>query len=81
MSGSPVYLMVSRKRTITEIALWLLLFAIVLGAYQYTNYVSRQMCGVVALQDGIYKNTPPTMPTGKQMAIEFDKLSRKYKCK
>jgi hypothetical protein len=40
----------------------------------------RAMCNVVVVQDEVYRETPPTLETGKRMAKAISDLRRAYHC-
>lgn len=80
-NGKATYIMIQRKLIIAWIASSSIIFILVLGSYQYANYVARQMCGVISISNASYKKNPPSLATGQSLAKEFDKLNKKYHCK
>jgi len=41
---------------------------------------ARKLCGIVVAQDNAYSLTPPSTPTGKQIAAAMHKLRGDLKC-
>ena len=81
MNEQRVFILAKRKLVITWLIGYVLLLGLVLGSYQYTNYVFRQLCGLISNSDDVYKESPPPSSTGKNMAKEMDRLRNKYHCK
>jgi hypothetical protein len=75
-----VYLMIPRKLVVGVTSLWLVLFIGVLASFQYTNYVARQLCGVINISNDAYKANPNPSPTLQRLIKEFDKLNKHYHC-
>jgi hypothetical protein len=50
----------------------------------YTNHAiaesQRKLCAVVSTLDDTYAQTPPTTPTGRQLAAEMHVLRLSYRC-
>ena len=82
--GKPTYVMVSRNLIITWLVSTVILLALVLVSFQYTNYVdtrsNKQWCGIVNLFNDTYKDSPPPPGRGQTLADEFIKLSKKFSC-
>lgn len=76
----PVFLVIPRKLIITWITINAVLFVGIIFSYQYTNYVARQLCGVIRISNNAYDANPNPSATGKTLATEFHKLAKKYHC-
>jgi hypothetical protein len=54
------------------------------GSLLYANAAAEQaqhrLCGLIVAQDDVYRETPPTTPTGKRVAVEFAQLRRDFDC-
>jgi hypothetical protein len=80
----PVYIMVPRKLIVTWLSTTLLMFVLIAGSYQYTNYVDRKSnglwCGIVNLFNDTYKKSPPPSTAGQILAQEFIRLRKGFHC-
>lgn len=56
----------------------LALGALIAGRIQRAG--DRNMCGVIAAQQQVYAETPPSTPTGRGLAEAWDNLSDRYGC-
>lgn len=67
---------------------WLLsitiIFIMVLGAYQYANYVDRssnqRWCALILLFNDSYRENPPTTELGRTIASEMLKIQKDFSC-
>lgn len=66
------------------IRIWLIVNIILVVLFcvsiQYTNYIAKQMCGIITTQVDTYKKEPPPTATGKLMEVKFNEVSKKYHC-
>lgn len=78
------YTVVSRKLFITWISTNIVIFALILASFQYTNYVDRKsnslLCGIITMYDDSSRKNPPTSSLGEAIATEFHKLRIGYHC-
>jgi hypothetical protein len=76
-----VYITIPRKLMIAFISVDIALFVGIIASYQYTNYVSRQLCGVITISDDFNKKNPSPLPAQQAMAKEFTRIRKSYHCK
>lgn len=83
-SSYPHLVMVPRKAIISIIIAWFVLFVMVIGSYQYANFVDRRSnrhwCGIVNLFNDSYKQEPPATAAGKVLEAEFKHLKEDFGC-
>lgn len=84
-SPHPHLILVPRKAVVALTIAWFVLFILVIGSYQYANFVDRRSnrhwCGIVTLFNESYKQEPPTTATGKVLEVEFRHLEEDFSCK
>lgn len=79
--NKPTYLMVPRRLIRTWLVSNVVMLLLIGTSFQYTNYVFRQLCGVITISDDSYKAAPSPYATGKLLAKEMDRIRTKYHCK
>lgn len=85
MAERPTYLMIPRKFVIAWFVTVTVPFLMILGSYQYANYVDRksneQWCEVIVLFNTAYKTNPPPTDLGKKIAKGMLDIQNKFHCK
>lgn len=81
----PTFIMVPRKLIIAWLMSSSIIFALVIGAYQYANYVDRKSnqrwCGIVVMYDDNFRLIPPPSELGRRLASEFREMRKDFRCK
>lgn len=59
-------------------------FAIGAVSMVYANLAAaqsqRRLCGLIVAQDDVYRESPPTTPTGRRVAAETSRLRADFDC-
>lgn len=74
------YVLVKKKLIVTWIVTNVALVLLIGASFQYTNYIAQQLCGVVNISLNAYNSNPRPTETGKTLAAEFHRISKKYHC-